>query len=193
MTGQIGDVVLDLGSGDGGWVRRLREATRARIICVDHVDMGASQVPGVEFRLTDLSRDVLSLADGSVDTVTCLEVIEHLANPRHMVAEASRVLRSGGSLWLTTPSCDSLRARSSLLLRGYFPAFCDHDYEGSGHITPITELNLRRMAREAGFSATSFCYAMPGQLPMRAVNWQSFAPWLRGRAWTDCTMCRMTK
>ena len=45
----------------------------------------------------------LPFADGSIDGVVCLEVIEHVRDPAMVVAEIARVLRSGGQAWLSMP------------------------------------------------------------------------------------------
>lgn len=50
----------------------------------------------------------LPLADGSFDCVLLSEVIEHLAAPQLSIREASRVLRAGGRLLVTTPNYRSL-------------------------------------------------------------------------------------
>lgn len=59
------------------------------------------------FFKADLSRDSIPLPDERVDLVLALEVIEHLVNPDHMLREARRVLRSGGSLVISTPNLAS--------------------------------------------------------------------------------------
>ncbi len=45
----------------------------------------------------------LPLADGSVDTVTCNAVIEHVPNPASLISEMHRVLRPGGYAQLMIP------------------------------------------------------------------------------------------
>ena len=45
----------------------------------------------------------IPLADGSIDTFLMCEVLEHLENPDACLAEASRVLRSGGYGIITVP------------------------------------------------------------------------------------------
>lgn len=186
--------ILDTGSGEGGWIKRLKQSSKInRIISVDIVDDGASLIEGVEFEIIDLSYDSLPCQDNSLDWIFAIEVLEHLANPRHFIQESSRCLRTGGRLVITTPCNDSLRAKISFLLRGYFPAFCDSDYSGSGHITPITELDLQRMANESDFQNAQFFYPLPGQLPKLSIKWQSLFPGLSGKLWSDCLIAILTK
>lgn len=42
--------------------------------------------------------------------MTCLETLEHLLDPMHMLIEANRVLEPGGTLLLTTPNVVSWRS-----------------------------------------------------------------------------------
>jgi len=195
VESDLAGAVLDLGSGGGGWLRRLatRRDRLSRVASVDLVDTGASKVPDVEFHLADLSTARLPFDDGAFDWVFCIEVIEHLANPRHLVAEAARCLKRGGTFVITTPSNDSIRSRLSLLTRGYYPAFNDRDYRVQGHITPILEIDLKRMANEVGFARAEFSYPDDGRLPMLAVTWQQLVPGMRGKLWSDTLVCRMTR
>jgi SAM-dependent methyltransferase len=183
--------VLDAGSGEGGWVRRLAEApTVTSLIAVDLIDAGAGSVAGVDLRLANLSVDPLPVPDSSIDFVTALEVIEHLANPRHFISEARRALKPGGKLLVSTPCNDSLTARLSLLFRGYYPAFADHSYHACGHISPITELDLRRMAGESGFPDIKFHYPPSGRMPRLKYQWPAM---LKGRLWSDVLFAVLTK
>lgn len=186
VANQVAGVVLDAGSGGGGWIRRLQKLSSiSRIISVDIVPKGAEQLSGVEFHQKDLSSSALPVDDGELDWIFALEVIEHLANPRHFCSEAARALKPGGSLVLSTPCNDSVRSKLSFLFRGYFPAFNEVDYRESGHITPIFELDLERMATEAGFSSVHFFYPLPGLIPKLTVRWQRVLPFLKGRLWSD--------
>jgi SAM-dependent methyltransferase len=186
--------VLDAGSGEGGWIKRLKESPNIRrIISVDIIDNGASQIDGVEFHLTDISQSSLPCRERELDWIFAIEVLEHLANPRNFVKDASRCLNKGGKLVITTPCNDSFRAKFSFLFRGYFPAFCDHDYYAAGHITPILELDLKRMAGEAGFDAVDFFYPLTGRIPKTTIEWQKVNPWLKGKHWSDCLFAILVK
>ncbi|HTL89124.1 MAG TPA: class I SAM-dependent methyltransferase [Leptolyngbya sp.] len=185
--------VLDAGSGSGGWIKRLQQQPAIdRIIATDLVDSGAGQGEQADFYLCDLSCSALPCTDQALDWIFAIEVLEHLANPRHFIQEAKRSLKPGGQLVITTPNNDSIRARVSLLIRGYFPAFCDHDYQTSGHITPILELDLQRMATEAKFTNVQFFYILPGQIPTLSVQWQSLSPHLQGKLWSDSLFAVLT-
>jgi len=191
----LSGAVLDAGSGGGGWLRRVLSKPErvTRVASVDIVNAGAGDIPGVEFHLADLSQAQLPFEGGTFDWVFALEVVEHLANPRHFIAEVARVLKPSGQLLLTTPCNDCITSRLSLLIRGYYPAFNDRDYRESGHITPILEIDLRRMALESGSSTTEFSYPIAGRLPMMRVTWQQFLPRLKGKLWSDTLFCRMRK
>jgi SAM-dependent methyltransferase len=54
----------------------------------------------------DFSSDAtrLPLADDSVDTLITLEMLEHVPDPGAVVAELARVLRPGGTVFLSVPS-----------------------------------------------------------------------------------------
>lgn len=45
----------------------------------------------------------LPIADASIDGVVCLEVIEHVPDPGQAVKEIARVLRPGGTAWISMP------------------------------------------------------------------------------------------
>lgn len=48
--------------------------------------------------------DNIPLEDESIDCVTLLAVLEHLNNPKKILSECYRILKSGGIIILTTPS-----------------------------------------------------------------------------------------
>lgn len=45
----------------------------------------------------------LPLGDGSIDTILCTEVMEHVPDPEKTIAEFARILRPGGTLITTAP------------------------------------------------------------------------------------------
>jgi 2-polyprenyl-3-methyl-5-hydroxy-6-metoxy-1,4-benzoquinol methylase len=97
-----GGSVLDLGCGLGGYSRVLAERgleVRALDVVPEYVERARSI--GVEAEVYDGER--VPMADGSVDTVILLEVLEHLDDPARMLREARRVARR--NVLVTTPNC----------------------------------------------------------------------------------------
>ncbi len=82
-----GERHLDIGCGDGYFLRRSK--CRERI--------------GLDRLLGDDIDDHLDFPDDHFDYVTMLAVIEHIDDPRRLLAEIARVLSPGGRLVLTTP------------------------------------------------------------------------------------------
>ncbi len=194
VTEELEGDVLDAGSGEGGWIKRLKgNQNIRRIVSVDIIDDGASKIDGVEFYIRDLSQSSLPCKDKELDWIFAIEVLEHLANPRNFIMEASRCLKKGGRLAITTPCNDSLRAKLSFLFRGYFPAFCEHDYYAAGHITPILEMDLKRMACEAEFNTIDFFYPLTGRIPKTTIEWQKVHPKLQGKLWSDTLVAILVK
>ena len=86
---------LDIGSGLGGFVRWLRERG------VDA--LGAEEGWAAEYaRGEGIPMIEMDEWDDQFDVITCVEVIEHVRNPKPFFAQAARLLRPGGLLWLTT-------------------------------------------------------------------------------------------
>lgn len=99
VAGMCSGVVLDVGCG--------RQRVRPFINAVCHyVGIDYPQTSVAMYRTppqvyADGSR--LPVADGSVDTLLLLEVLEHLAEPGAAVSEAARALRPGGTLVISVP------------------------------------------------------------------------------------------
>ncbi|HEV7654230.1 MAG TPA: class I SAM-dependent methyltransferase [Mycobacteriales bacterium] len=101
----LGAVVLEAGCGEGYGADRI--ATVAQTVlgldydraAVGHVARAYPRVRPVRGNLAGLP-----VADGAVDVVASLQVIEHLWDQPGFLAECARVLRPAGTLLLTTPN-----------------------------------------------------------------------------------------
>jgi SAM-dependent methyltransferase len=101
--------VLDAGCGVGYGTAYLAEAARG----VVGLDLSADAIAYARRRYSAANvefvvGDVLSIprADEVFDVVCAFETIEHVADPERFVAEARRVLKSDGTLCVSTPRAD---------------------------------------------------------------------------------------
>jgi len=160
--------ILDMPCGAGAMAGRLIEAGFNDIVCAD-IDERSFALEGARFVKVDL-RDPTPFPGGSQDVVICIECIEHLENPFHLIRELARILATGGELIISTPNVLSTNARSKFLSAGYFPHFTDlafrWDYNISlgfqAHIMPIPFWLLQYMAFLNGLELVELgtnCYA----------------------------------
>jgi SAM-dependent methyltransferase len=101
----VGRRVLDAGCGEGYGASLLSRCTDL-VLGVDYdratVTHAAVTYPEARFVRSNLA--ALPLASASIDTVVCLQVIEHLWDHQQFLAECRRVLRPEGRLLLSTPN-----------------------------------------------------------------------------------------
>ncbi len=96
-----GRLVLDLGSGLGGYSQEIARSGAAAVISLDLIS--PSHLLGQ--RIYALVADALSipLRDETVDFVFCASLIEHVNNPTLLLAEIRRVLKTGQYCYLSFP------------------------------------------------------------------------------------------
>jgi ubiquinone/menaquinone biosynthesis C-methylase UbiE len=98
------EAFLDAGCGDGRYLRALDAELPKRIAGADIaeriLETARAAIPRAE--LVQANLESLPFADGSFDLVLCSQVIEHVLDAPAAVAELARVLRSGGTLVIST-------------------------------------------------------------------------------------------
>jgi SAM-dependent methyltransferase len=121
-------VVLDAGAGEGRFSGLF---SGKRYIALD-LRIGD---PGWDYSATNICADLaaIPLADGSVDRVLNLQVLEHVEEPAAVLAEFWRVLKPGGRLYLTVP-------------QGW------HEHQQPRDFYRFTRYSLASLLRKAGFS-----------------------------------------
>lgn len=94
--------LLDIGCG---WKARLLYEVEPYVREGVGIDFKAPAIDHPKLRTLAMTLETrLPFADQSFDVVTLLAVLEHLAYPRAMLEEISRVLRPGGEVVVTVPS-----------------------------------------------------------------------------------------
>lgn len=154
-----GDVIIDLGCGDGAWLDGVHHRYR-RAIGFDSSTRRQQQLTNPinswEFVQSDLNLEI-PLPDASVDAARANQVIEHIENPITFMGEIHRVLRPGGVFVATTPNIRYVRHLASIAMTGTGPMTSSKRQRTAecwdgGHIHFFTPNDLRWLAREVGFS-----------------------------------------
>lgn len=157
--------ILDIGCADRWIERRLPHGSD--YIGLDYLVTGKLMYGARPDIFADASQ--LPLADGSVDTVVILEVMEHLRQPREALQEIARVLRPNGRLLLSMPFLYPIHD-------------APHDYQRwttHGLVRDIEAVGMRvdTLTPSLGSSETAgliACLTMGG-MAMRAVQKRSIA------------------
>jgi SAM-dependent methyltransferase len=178
---RIGGTLADVGCGAGDLWRAVG-GRFDRCIGIDAVRYEGLP-SGVEFRAADLDRTPLPLLDAVVDAAAAVEVIEHLENPRAFVRELVRVVRPGGWVIVSTPNQLSALSLLTLVTKRRFPAFQDSMYPA--HRTALLEVDLTRIAGEAGLQDIEVVYTRRGRMPLTSWHYAPLVAGLAPRLFSD--------
>jgi SAM-dependent methyltransferase len=97
---------LDFGCSRGEFLNKLRDRQIGRLVSVDvseeAVNQGHKLFPELEIIKIPESPN-LPFDDAAFDSVTFLDVLEHVYEQAELLAEVNRVLKDGGKLIVTVP------------------------------------------------------------------------------------------
>jgi SAM-dependent methyltransferase len=102
--------VLDLGCRDGALTQAYAGGNEIVGVDADREALVEAQKLGIETRWADLDES-LPFEDDSFDAVVAGELLEHLRDPRRIVADVRRVLRPGGTFVASVPNAYRLKNR----------------------------------------------------------------------------------
>jgi 2-polyprenyl-3-methyl-5-hydroxy-6-metoxy-1,4-benzoquinol methylase len=142
--------LLDVGCGEGHLAAELAR-TGFLVVAVDVASeplrRAREKYPDLDLRLIPLEGP-WPLPDASFDVVWAGETIEHVADTAGWLSEVRRVLRSGGSLLLSTPAHELLAMLGLALSRRRFDAHFD---PRADHLRFYTRRTLARLLEDFGF------------------------------------------
>jgi len=104
VAAALGDACLEMGCGEGNNLARLRD--RAACVGIDRfvhkLQFARREHPSARFAAADAAQ--LPFRDGAFPNVFIRDLLHHLPQPEHALAEAVRVLAPGGQLYLLEPN-----------------------------------------------------------------------------------------
>jgi methionine biosynthesis protein MetW len=149
---------LDVGCGNGNLIDIAHEKVSYIFGCdISESAVRAAKIKGIVAICADVNFGYIPYRDESFDSITCIEVIEHVLDPINLLKELYRILKVQGELLVTTPNIRCFRHLSTLLFKGIFPRTTTDSYVwGGGHLHYFTRKDLFTLLRVAGFSEINF-------------------------------------
>lgn len=160
-----GEILVDVGSGDGSITMLLAKKSRSYTVALDisHKAIRITKSKGLEAVVCDVTTG-FPFRDCSVDHLFCGALVEHLFDVDGLFDEIKRTLKPGGYCLLTTPNLGWIPNRFLLLL-GLNPIFTEpsHRYDvtgffartrlrvASGHLHLFTQRALVALLKLHGF------------------------------------------
>jgi ubiquinone/menaquinone biosynthesis C-methylase UbiE len=138
--------LLDAGCGTGNLLYLLSQQNRREMSGLDSsttmLARAREKCPGVRLEYADLNTS-LSLPDGCIGTITCVNALYALPRPSYTLAEFRRVLVPGGSLVIATPKRGY---ENGLILKAHCGSKKPDEYWLNAHASPEREEMLVREA-----------------------------------------------
>lgn len=170
---EIGNVSrhLDFGCGPGTLINLLPNN-----ISAVGVDIAVSQLAYAEQHYGGLNREFVKIdspclpfPDQSFDSISCVEVVEHLdlSLTKAILAEFVRILKPRGKLIVTTPNYGSLWPLVELMVN----RFSKVSYEEQ-HITKFKGRSLEALLEANGFSSIRVSSFMGISPFLAGINWK---------------------
>jgi 2-polyprenyl-3-methyl-5-hydroxy-6-metoxy-1,4-benzoquinol methylase len=156
--------IADLGCGNGYLAGLLAE--KGHLITAldsseDGIRIAKEAYPATDFRCLSLYENIASHIGSDFDVVISSEVIEHLYDPRTFLRNASSVLKTGGTLILTTPYHGYIK-NLAMAVTGKLDKHFTVGWD-CGHIKFFSVITLTEMVAEQGFHNIHFKFA--GRVP----------------------------
>ncbi|KUJ80394.1 hypothetical protein AVO45_04900 [Ruegeria marisrubri] len=168
--------VIEVGAGAGAVTRRIAAHSHPSKVIgfepskgfVAEAKVRGNGYSNLEFIVADGAS--LPVDDGSVDAVIMHTVLTHVENPKELVAEAFRVLKSGGSLIV----CDVDFSKATFSAFPNDPLdMCAKEFVREFVTDPFIVAKLRSLISDVGFSITEF-----GVESRVVTNPEQMLPWV---------------
>jgi len=169
-----GDLVLDVGCGDGQLMELLQQerGARTRGLEVEQTGVNRCVAKGLAVVQGDADRDLPVYPDGAFDAAILSKTIQEMARPKFVLGELSRIARR---VIVSFRNYGHWKVRASILTSGRIPALGGSKaWWSDGARRPCTARDMAELAAELGLQLTAA--APVGGVPAGAealtrLNW----------------------
>ena len=177
--------VLDLGCGDGDYAKRLKDL--GFDVIAGDIDIARFRYKKeIEFKHCDITKE-MPFSANHFDYVLLMEVVEHLRNPYVVMPEINRIIKTNGSLVMSTPNILNLKSRLRFLIEGAYEYFREPPLDQvknprevifNLHLVPYRYHELEYLLSATGFKVerilTSLYEGYGGGLLLPIIKFQSW-------------------
>ena len=177
--------VLDLGCGDGDYAKRLKDL--GFDVIAGDIDLARFRYKNeIEFKHCDITKE-MPFSANHFDYVLLMEVVEHLRNPYVVMPEINRIIKTNGSLVMSTPNILNLKSRLRFLIEGAYEYFREPPLDQvknprevifNLHLVPYRYHELEYLLSATGFKVerilTSLYEGYGGGLLLPIIKFQSW-------------------
>ncbi len=162
--------VADIGAGEGFFSQLLGQYVEYKLRLAPAEIISACDIFPQYFRYPDVPCLTISpdgrlpYDDESIDIACTLEVVEHVEDQFEFARELYRILKPGGTVFISTPNVLNVNSRWRTLHSGFAVLFdplllsSADPVHTSGHINPVSYYYLAYQLTRAGFGSTSVEY-----------------------------------
>ena len=166
----IGKNILDIGAGEGIFIKYLREKNKEinKIVALEisnvAIQRGKKRNPNIDF-VESSAEETYPFTNNKFDTLFMTDVIEHLVDIEKTISECNRVLKRGGNFVIITPVFNLLK---KLIIATFF--WDKFFYPNNPHIRFFTKNTLDSVMREHGFERVFYQWGLTwfGIMPQNA-------------------------
>ncbi len=148
--------VLDVGCGEGGVARELRESGAELVAGIELDPQAAARAADAldELQVGPVEECLERLRGGPWDTICCYDVLEHLVDPYAVLEQLHAAAAARGRLHVSVPNARHFSLVADLVLRGTF-GYAQWGHRDRTHLRWFTPRDIARAIEAAGWRVQS--------------------------------------
>jgi 2-polyprenyl-3-methyl-5-hydroxy-6-metoxy-1,4-benzoquinol methylase len=155
--------VLDVGCGAGNVGPGLRAAGAAHLTGVELVpEAAAAARERFDEVLEGTIEATLGRLEGPFDTILCLDLLEHLADPQAVLEALRGLAARGGRLKVSVPNARHVSLLYDLAVRGTF-GYTEWGHRDRTHLRWFTRRDIAELVGATGWSVTGISHPPLGR------------------------------